>query len=108
MKSLFTILLLLLLVGCIDKPKNYVCKNTYQIPDKISLRVENKKLTFGTAEFIFCEKRGNSNIYHRDCKKNEYGNYESSLVFDPIIKQLLVIGSGGISPVDLFNCSYSN
>jgi hypothetical protein len=108
MKNIFTILLTLFLVGCIDKPKNYVCKNTYQIPDTISLKVENKKLIFGTDEFIYCENKGNSKIYHKNCKKNQYGNYESSIIFDPIIKQLLIIGSGGIAPVDLFNCSYSN
>ncbi len=108
MRPLVIIFTFIFLIGCSNKTDIYICKDTYQIPTNYSLKIEKNKLTYETEEFKLCESRGNVNIYHKTCKKNEYGNYESSIVFDSIKKELLLIGSGGIAPRELLYCSRTN
>lgn len=98
-------LLVFTLLGCLNDDKKYVCKNYDENPISQSLHIDGKKLTLGSQSLKYCESMGNIQIYHSNCKKNEYGNYESSIRFDPIIQQLSIIGSGGMVPVDLLQCS---
>jgi hypothetical protein len=103
-KFLSVIFLLLCLSGCSDSNNQYVCKNYDQIPTEVSLSIKGKILLFGTGEYKYCESKGNMNIYHTNCIKNENGNYESSIWFDSITKELSMYGSGGFIPVQLFRC----
>ena len=105
MKKLGIVLLILTLFGCLKDDKKYACKNYDENPITQSLSIDGKKLTLGSQSFKYCENIGNIQIYHSNCKKNEYGNYESSIRFDPIIQKLSIIGSGVMVPVDLFQCS---
>jgi hypothetical protein len=86
------------------KKNEYVCKNYDKTPTVISVRIQGKRLTMGTQELKYCESIGNQDIYHSSCTKNEYGNYENSVRFDTVIKELNVIGSGGMTSVDLYSC----
>lgn len=86
------------------KKDEYVCKNYDKTPNVMSVRIQGKRLTMGTQEFKYCESIGNQDVYHSSCNKNEYGNYQNSVRFDPIVKELNIIGSGGMMSVDLYSC----
>ena len=94
--------------GCSYDDKKYVCKNYDKNPVSISLKISGKNLILGTQNFKYCETVGNIKIYqHSSCKKNQYGNYASSINFDPIIKELSIIGSGGMLPIEVLQCSFT-
>lgn len=109
MKKLLVTLLVTsgLLVACSYKDNSYVCELMDKSLYQTSLRIEGKKLTLGTRELKYCTNIGNEEIYHSNCIKNEYGNYESAVWFDPITMRLTIIGSGGIAPIELLKCSKS-
>ena len=102
-KLIFLPLFLLVLVSCSEIQKNYSCK--YEDSDSIvSVSIKGNSLVMSTSYYNYCENSGNWKIYHRDCKKNEFGNYESSIWFDPIVLKIRELGSGGLYPVNFYSC----
>jgi hypothetical protein len=104
MKKVLIVLISIIFFGCTGRSEKFICKSEESNSYKTSLKIDGKKMILGNQVYKYCESIGNQDVYHNTCIKNEYGNYESSVKFDSILKKIVIVGSGGMLPIELLNC----